>query len=339
MISWENSTAFYLIFLAIFIAAYLLVQYKKYKNELKKLMKHNIFISLSTYKQSKNKIKVIFQILAMLSLIFAYAGPQLSYKYKKHKQKVTEIVFLIDVSTSMLAEDLGISRLVFVKKEVTKFLDKLNGQRVALIAFAKDTKVISPLTTDINSLKLYLKALSTKSVPRQGTKIAHALQISQSVFSDSKNTDKAIILISDGEIHKSKLNKQIKIINKKHLWIFTLGVGSLQAVPITLRDKSGQKIDYKRDAYGQLVLTQFNPKSLKKLSQLANGKYYHLGLSNAVMDKLLKDLNSLKNKSNKLSYYKIYDPLFFYFLILAFIFLLLDIFFNSFFLKNQRKDV
>ncbi|MBE8163301.1 MAG: VWA domain-containing protein [Bdellovibrionaceae bacterium] len=302
-------------------------------------MKHNIFSFLQKTKQNKNYLKITFQCIALLSLILAYAGPQLSNKYKTNKQKVTEIIFLIDVSTSMLAEDLGISRLLFVKKEVSKFLTKLDGQRVGLVVFAKDAKIISPLTTDIDSLKLYLKSLSTKSVPRQGTEISYALKIAQSLFSESKNTDKAIVLVSDGELHEKEIKKQAITLNKKHLWIFSVGVGRNQAVPIPLKNEKGEKIDYKRNSRGELVLTQFNNASLKKLSKLVNGKYYHLSFTSNSFDNIFIDLKNLKSKITKLSYQRIYTPLFSYFLFIVFIFLILDITFSWFFLKKGKSNV
>ncbi|MBE8222292.1 MAG: VWA domain-containing protein [Bdellovibrionales bacterium] len=339
MFSWDNFTAFYLFFPVFIIGIFLFIFYKKNKKEFEKTMKHNIFLILKTHKKNNNHLKIIFQCIALCSLILAYAGPQISNKYLPKEKKVTEIVFLIDVSTSMLAEDLGISRLSFVKKEVSKFLTKLEGQRVGLVAFAKDTKVISPLTTDINSLQLYLKTLSTKSVPRQGTQISHALKITQSLFSASKNADKAIILISDGELHESEIKNQANILNKKHLWIFTIGIGGSQAVPIPLKNRQGKKIGYKKNSYGELVLTQFNSKSLKKLSKIANGKYYHLSFSLDAFAEVFQNLSDLKNKITKLSYYRIYRPLFFYFLFVACIFLILDIAFFWIFLKKEGKDV
>lgn len=339
MFSWDNFIAFYL-FLPVFITGiFLVIFYKKNKKEFENEMQHDIFYFLKTPKKNKNNLKIGFQSIVLLSLIVAYAGPQISDKYKTNKKKVTEIIFLIDVSTSMLAEDLGISRLLFVKKEVSKFLTKLEGQRVGLVAFAKDTKIISPLTTDISSLQLYLKSLSTKSVPRQGTEISHALQVVQSLFSSSKNADKAIILISDGELHETEIKNQVNILNKKHLWIFTIGVGESQAVPIPLKNKKGQKIGYKRDSYGELVLTQFNAKSLKKLSKTANGMYYHLNFSSDTFKDVLKNLTDLKNKITKLSYQRIYYPLFFYFLFVTCIFLILDITFSLVFFQKEGKDV
>lgn len=339
MFNWDNFIAFYLLLPVFIMGIFLFIFYKKKKKEFEREMKHNIFTFLTTSKKNRNKLKISFQCIVLLSLIFAYAGPQRVDKYKPNTQKVTEIIFLIDVSTSMLAEDLGISRLLFVKKEVSKFFTKLEGQRVGLVAFAKDTKVISPLTTDMDSLQLYLKSLSTKSVPRQGTEISHALQVAQSLFSSSKEADKAIILISDGELHESKIKHQGDSLTKKHLWIFTVGVGGVQAVPIPLRDRKGQRLDYKRDSYGELVLTQFNSKSLEKLSKLANGNYYHLSFSSNVFEKIFQDLTQLKNKVTKISYQRIYHPLFSYFLFISSIFLLLDIAFSWIFIKKEEENV
>lgn len=340
MLSWDNFTAFYFFFLVLFVSIYLFFLCKKQKIKFIKEMQHNIFLSLfiQSKKRSKKK-KIIFQMIVIFGLILSYAGPQWGYKYKKRKQKITEIILLIDVSTSMLAEDLGVSRLLYVKKEVLKFLDTLEGQRIGLVAFAKDTKIISPLTTDIDSLKLYLKALSTKSVPRQGTEISQALRISQSLFSAVSGADKAIILISDGELHENEIQKEGNLLNKKNLWIFTLGVGGEKAVPIPIKGSEGEPFDYKRNSYGDLVLTQFNSKSLERLSKLANGKYYHLTFLNNAFDEVSKDLSRLKNKSNKLSYQRIYRSLYYYILIFSFIFLFLDIIYYWDFLNRGNKNV
>ena len=239
------------------------------------------------------------------------------------------ILLLVDVSNSMLAEDIRPSRLEFLKKELIRFLELSSGDQMALAFFANSSILASPFTHDLSAVRSYLEDLSADYLSNQGTNFKRAFQLSVQTFEKLKQKDsavKAVVLASDGEAHSRQTQKAIKsLISQAELRVFTLSVGTKKGGVIPVRDYKGNIKEYKKDSGAQLVISRLNPESLKKIAKWGKGSYYHLSYGGQSIEKLREDLDSLEKsefEENKLVKKKEYYQ---WFLLLAFFLALFEL--------------
>jgi Ca-activated chloride channel family protein len=228
----------------------------------------------------RRKLKLWLQCLALLFFVLALARPQSGEGKTKAKSEGLEIVLAVDVSNSMLAEDVRPSRLELAQKELSRFLDSLGGDKVGLVAFAGSAILLSPLTTDKAALKMYIESLSPNSVSSQGTDFKKALlEASQALRrggTDSEevpNVTRVIVVASDGEDNeKGGLDTAQKIAGDG-IRIFTLGFGTEGGGQIPVRDERGQMIGYKKDKDGKTVVSRSTGQALKELAEAGKGSF------------------------------------------------------------------
>jgi Ca-activated chloride channel family protein len=271
------------------------------RKKLKKLGDANLISQLLPYSSKRKRIiKVILFLLGFSSLIIALCNLQTGSKLTEVKREGADIIVCIDVSNSMLAQDLSPDRLTRAKYALEKMIDGLEGDRLGLVIFAGEAYVQLPITTDYSAAKLFLSSIGPGMVPVQGTNVSDAIKKASESFSNDEGKNRAIILITDGENHDSEAVQAAEEAGKNGIMINTIGIGSENGVPIPLIENGVVK-GYRKDKQGQTVITKLNTNLLKTIASKANGVFVQasqadIGLG-AVLDKIGElDKVQLENK-------------------------------------------
>lgn len=327
MIRFEHKEFLYLLLLiplAIGLYAYVHFQTKK---QLQKIGNIDLIKRLMPNRnEKKSLVKFIVFNLILCFLILALAQPQMGTKLEKVERKGIDLMICLDVSNSMLSQDIVPSRLQKSKLLIQNLLQKLDGDRVGLVIFAGNAYLQMPLTVDYSSLMMYLDAISTNSVPTQGTIITEALGKAENAFKETDKKYKAIVVITDGEDHEENAIDKAEELASDGTKIFTVGVGTPNGGTIPIYNQAGKIIDVKKDGEGQPIITKMNPNMLQALAKAGNGNYYVLDNSKTVADLLSKDIAKMETKTINDKVFTDFVEQFQYFLAFAFIFLLIDIF-------------
>ncbi len=268
---------------------------------------------------AKRKWKVYLQLAALALMILAYARPQAGVGEQTVKNEGIEIVMLIDVSNSMLAEDVKPSRLEFARSELERFVDMSGGDRMGVIAFAGSAALLSPLTTDQDAIKMYLQTLDTDSVSTQGTNFEKALTVAGEAFKrgglggqDGDQVTRAILIASDGEDHEPGATAVAQKLAKYGIHIYTIAFGTTDGAPIPIRDEGGQLRGYKRDSTGQVIITKVTGKELEEFARVGDGAFYHASYQNDAIKSIRTDIDKLHKsqfKSGEIPIYREYFQL------------------------------
>ncbi len=301
MFKFEHTIYFYA-FSALPVMMILVVWYFiSRKQKLKKLGDANLISQLLPYSSKRKRIiKVILFLLGFSSLIIALCNLQTGSKLTEVKREGADIIVCIDVSNSMLAQDLSPDRLTRAKYALEKMIDGLEGDRLGLVIFAGEAYVQLPITTDYSAAKLFLSSIGPGMVPVQGTNVSDAIKKASESFSNDEGKNRAIILITDGENHDSEAIQAAEEAGKNGIMINTIGIGSENGVPIPLIENGVVK-GYRKDKQGQTVITKLNTNLLKTIASKANGVFVQasqadIGLG-AVLDKIGElDKAQLENK-------------------------------------------
>lgn len=333
MFKFEHTIYFYA-FASIPLMLLLVIAYfVSRKKKLKTIGDSSLVNQLIPYASKRKRIiKVILFLLGFSSLILALCNLQTGSKLTEVKREGADIIVCLDVSNSMLAQDLSPNRLTRAKYALEKMIDLLEGDRLGLVIFAGEAYVQLPITTDYNAAKMFLESIGPGMVPVQGTNLADAIKKASESFSNDEGKNRAIILITDGENHESEAIEAAEEANKKGIMINTIGIGSQNGVPIPLIENGAVK-GYRKDKEGQTVVTKLNADLLKTIASKANGVFVQasqadLGL-NAVLDKI-GELDKTKLESKM---YSDYEDQFQWFLGLAFI-----LFFIEFLISERVSE-
>lgn len=276
---------------------------------------------MSSISKVKRRTKLMLEILTLVFFVIAMARPQMGSSLQEVKSEGVELMFLVDVSKSMLAEDTKPNRLEVTKVELKRLLDRLNGDKVGLVVFAGSAFLLSPMTTDYSALKLYIDSLSTDSVSSQGTEIKPALEVAVEAFKrggvgeeEGVAVTRVILIASDGEDHDEGAMNAAQKLFAQGTRIFALGVGTEQGAPVPVRDDAGYLKGYLKDKKNQIVNSQHHGDFLTKLATNAGGGYYHVSSSNSV-DQIKAQLEKLQKAQFESSLSTEYDERFQLFLL------------------------
>ena len=267
---------FLLILLALFIAiaAY---NYKKKKLILKSFISNNAYKKLGVRSGGEiDFFKTTLAAIAMIFFILALAGPQWGEKFENVEIKGIEMIFLMDASNSMNAEDLKPNRLEVAKQLIISIVDNLTSDYLALINFAGTGYVQCPLTIDYEAFKLMTEATSISPEEEQGTDFKAAFRLALKSFENSKSDKKVIILITDGEDQEGQWQEFIPELKKQKIIIFTVGIGAADGAPIPIKDKDGNITGWKKDKQGNIVKTKLDENTLVRIASLTDGQYFRL---------------------------------------------------------------
>jgi Ca-activated chloride channel family protein len=273
-------------------ALYLLYHYRR-KRDIRKIGNPEVIMRLiPDYSPFRNNLKHLLLLLSVGLIIVALAGPRFGSKLTQVKQEGIDIIIALDVSNSMLAEDIKPNRLERAKYELSRLLDKLENDRIGLIVFAGEAYTQIPITNDYLSAKMFLSGISTEMVSRQGTAIGEAVKLAVRSFNSQSKAGKAILIISDGENHEDGVTEACKNAVEKGIKIFTIGMGHPQGVRIPAPGNSYDR-DFRRDKEGNFVITRLNEQMLREIADAGNGKYYRASTTDMGLNSMLNELNKL----------------------------------------------
>lgn len=324
----------HLLWLLIPLAGLLVWYYRWQKQSETRTFKSSILNYIVPYKNSiQERVKLGLFFLSLILLIVAIANPQIGVKGEKIKGQGLDIMLLLDVSNSMLAEDIQPNRISRSKYFIAKFLDKLKNDRVGLILFAGSSYSQVPLTIDFTSIKMSLPIIDPTNFPSQGTNIGEAVDMAGKSLGMTNSKSKAIVIITDGEDHDQEANAAIETARKNGIKVFAVGVGEEQGAPIPVGNG-----EFKKDEEGNTVMTAFNRSMLENLASIGNGSFYHLGQQGNIEEDVIAELNKLEGKdfeefdfSNFNSYFYWFAMVVLFLLFLEFVIPAIDI--NQF-IKN-----
>ena len=267
----------------------------------------------------QERIKLGLFFFSLIILIIAIANPQIGVKGEKIKGQGLDIILLLDVSNSMLAEDIQPNRISRSKYFIAKFLDKLKHDRVGLILFAGSSYSQVPLTIDFTSIKMSLPIIDPTNFPSQGTNIGEAVDMAGKALGLTDSKSKAIVIITDGEDHDQEANAAIEAARKNGIKVFAVGVGEEQGVPIPVGNG-----EFKKDEEGNTVMTAFNRGMLENLASIGNGSFYHLGQQGNIEEDVIAELNKLEGKDFEESDYSNFNSYFYWFALVVLFLLFME---------------
>lgn len=304
-----------------------LIWYQKKKAILNQLADKRITnILLPNRNPKKTHLKFGLYILSLICFIIALAQPQLGTKQEKIKRKGIDVVIALDLSNSMLAQDIAPNRLQKSKFFIQELLKKLDGDRVGLVIFAGKAYSQMPLTVDYSSMLMYLRSINTHSIPVQGTALAEALGQSETLFDKKDKKHKAVILITDGEDHEENAIDLAEELASTGVKITTIGAGTKQGGKIPIIDAQGNIIDYKKDTEGNEINTALNENMMQALAKAGKGNYYILDNAKTVAELVSIDISKIETKTINEKVFTNFVEQFQYFLLIGLIFLLINLF-------------
>jgi Ca-activated chloride channel family protein len=274
----------------------------------------------------KPTLKFILLILALAGLILGLVNPKIGTKMETIKREGIDIVFAIDVSKSMLAEDVAPNRLEKSKQIVSQIINQLGNDRIGIVAYAGSAFPVLPITTDYSVSKMFLQSMNTSIVSSQGTSLDDAIKLSSTYFDKGNKTSKLLILISDGEDHSEGATEAAAEANKNGMKIITIGVGTEKGGPIPMK-QNGVVQSFKRDNNNEVVITKLNQESLKEIAKATKGGYVSGNSTKEVLAYVKKALDNIQKTEFEATQMADFESQFQWFLGIAFSLLFLDIFF------------
>ena len=255
--AWALIPVFAILFISVLLAR---------KNRLQRFGEVELLARLMPDASTRKPVlKFVLLMIACAFVVIGIAGPKYGTKLMETKRTGSEIIIALDVSNSMMAEDIQPNRLERAKQALSRLIDKLGENRIGLIVFAGEAYTQLPITTDFVSAKMFLSTISPSIVPVQGTAIGTAINLAVNSFSPASEAGKAIIVITDGENHEDDPLQAAEEAVKRGINVHAIGVGSTQGVPIPLKTSSGQR-DFIRDRSGSVVMTKLDEETLQKMA-------------------------------------------------------------------------
>ncbi len=290
---------------------------------LKKFGQQEILQHLMPY-SSKGRpvLKFVILMLALAFIIVGTARPQFGSKLKTVKREGIELMIALDVSNSMMAEDIQPNRLERAKRAISRLIDRLKDDKIGLIVFAGDAYTQLPITSDYNSAKLFLNSVNTQIVPKQGTAIGAAIDLARKSFTPNGEANKAIVIITDGENHEDDAIASAKAAVDEGIVVHTIGMGLPSGSPIPVL-KNGQT-DYLKDRDGKVVVTKLNEQMLEQISAAGQGIYVRANNAQIGLNALFDEMNKMEKQEMETRTYSEYDDQFQYFFAIGLFLLLLE---------------
>lgn len=309
----------------VIILLFLLLQFWRYKAQ-NKFADKKLLKRLSPNRSIfKGTLKILILSLAFLCLAIALVNPKIGTKLETVKREGVDIVFAVDVSKSMLAEDIAPNRLEKSKQLVTQIINNLASDRVGIIAYAAKAFPQLPITTDYASAKMFLQSMNTDMLSSQGTAINEAIKLSRTYFDNEEQTNRVLIIISDGEDHGEASAAVAEQANEDGIRIFTIGVGDIKGGPIPIK-RNGVVLNYKKDSQGETVITKLNEETLQEIANEAEGIYINGRNTNEVVENIREILNAMDKTEFEAKQFADFKDQFQWFLGFGIFFLLLDVF-------------
>lgn len=273
---------------------------------------------MPSYSEGKTWIRLLLFSIGFIFFIIGLSRPQIGARLKEHETKGAEIMIVLDVSNSMLAEDYSPNRLERAKLAISRLVDKLRDERIGLIVFAGNSFVQLPITTDYVSAKMFLNSISTESVPVQGTAMGEAIGTAMKSFSLQSEKSRAVIVITDGENHEDDPVEAARQAAELGVRVFTIGVGSHEGKPIPFE---GELL---KDKNGEIVVTRLDESILKDVADAGNGLYVRAGTSEFGLNPVIAEIKKMEDEKYSSVVFEEYDERFMNFFAIALIFFVLE---------------
>lgn len=262
--------------------------------------------------------------LGVVFLLIGVSNPQIGTKYEEVKREGFELMICLDVSNSMLAEDLTPNRLERAKQAISRLVDRLKNDKIGVIVFAGDAYIQLPMTVDHSAAKLFLRSINTDIVPAQGTEIGRAVELAVSSFSSTTKANKSIIVITDGENHEDEALEQASAAAEQGIKVHTIGIGSVDGTPIPIY-KRGQMLGYRKDKEGNTVVTKLNESMLQQIAASGEGTYVKANNSRTGLNALMDELEGMEREEFGSKMFTSYEDRFQYFIGVALFFLIIEL--------------
>ncbi|OGS33605.1 MAG: hypothetical protein A2474_05780 [Elusimicrobia bacterium RIFOXYC2_FULL_34_12] len=329
---FSNSIYLLLLLLIPLVAMFFVYAAKLRKKNLQKLGNLKLLEKLSDSLNYKvRKVKTLLLVVSLFFIIITIAGPQFGKRMKEVKRSGRDIIVAIDCSKSMLAEDIKPNRLLKSKNELSTLIDRLQGDRIGIIAFAGTAFVQCPLTLDYGSAKMFLNLIDSNLIPYPGTAIGKAIELSIKSFSQKERKYKVLILLTDGEDHKSNPLDTADEAKKEGIIIYTIGIGTPEGDVIPVKDENNNVVGYTKDKNQQTVMSKLDETTLQKIALVTGGKYYRSTSGELEVDRIYEEISLMEKKELKSMSFSQYEHRFQYFLIIVFLLLAVE------FILSERK--
>lgn len=289
---------------------------KRYGNP---LLLAELMPDVSTKRQH---LKFWLLLAAITMVIFVIAGPQFGSKLETVKRQGVEIMVCLDVSNSMLAEDMSPNRLEKAKQMLSRLTDGFTNDKVGLIVFAGDAFTQLPITSDYISAKMFLSSINPSMISTQGTAIGAAINLAARSFTPDENTEKAIVLITDGENHEDDAIGAAKAVSDKGIHVNIVGMGDPKGSPIPIEGSN----NYLKDKDGNVVITKLNEQMAQEIAAAGNGLYVRADNTNSALKALQKEIEKMNKSELDSKVYSEYDEQFQVFAWIALFLLIADFF-------------
>ena len=301
--------------------------YMAWRNKIQKYFSNNKLLDQISPNRSNFKLnlKLVFELFVILFLIIALANPKIGTELKSINREGVDIVFAIDVSKSMLAEDVAPNRLTRSKRIISEIINSLSSDRVGIVAYAAQAIPQVPLTTDFASVKNFLQIIDTDMLSSQGTSIDSALNLSVNFFDQNSDTNRVLILISDGEDHDDIPDSIINLISENNINLITIGIGQEAGTTIPIKI-DGTVDSYKKDINGDVVITKRNSDFLLKIASSSKGEYIDGNFTEDALELVKTKLDKIDKSEFESSQFVEYKQQFQIFILLSLLFIISDIF-------------
>lgn len=265
--------------------------------------------------------KFVMILIALMFVIIGVAGPQFGSKLQQIKKQGVELIVVLDVSNSMLAQDIKPNRLEKAKMAISRMVEKLSDDKVGMIVFAGDAYVQLPITTDYSSAKLFLSNINTDIVPVQGTAIGAAIDLAAKSFTPETETSKAIIVITDGENHQDDAVAAARVAHEKGITIHTIGMGLEQGAPIPEKGNPGQ---FMKDGSGNVVVSKLDEQTLQEIAKAGEGMYVRASNTDVGLSRLLDEVGKMEKSILEEKVYTDYAEKYQYFILIGLFFIFVE---------------
>lgn len=321
MLRFEDPIYFWLLLFMPLLFLLRLLVWRKKRSQAKRFGNPDLVAKLAPdVSKSRPTVKFWLQMAALVVLILMLARPQMGTKISHEKRNGIEAIICLDISNSMMAEDVAPSRLDKSKMLVENLVDHFSNDKVGLVVFAGDAFVQLPITSDYVSAKMFLQNIAPSLIATQGTDIARAIQVAMHSFTQQDKVGRAIIIITDGEDHEGGAEQAAEEARKKGINVFILGVGNTKGAPIP--DGQG---GYMKDGSGQVVMSALNESMCQQVAKAGSGTYIHVDNTSDAQDKLNDELTKLQKGETDSVIYSEYDEQFQAFGIIVLLLLIADV--------------
>lgn len=273
---------------------------------------------IPSYSRGRLRLKLWIWLTAFSCLVIAAARPQLGSKLREEKAKGVEMMLVVDVSNSMLAEDFEPNRLERTKYAINKLFEGLQQERVGMVIFAGEPKVQLPITSDYRMAQAFTKRISPALIAEQGTDIGKALQLASLSFSSQSGKSRVIVLITDGENHEQDVTSVAQMAKEQGIRIFTIGIGTPEGAPIEIGG------EFVKDEDGEMVVSKLGEQMLEQIAAATDGAYVRASKHSIGLEEIVKSINQMEKSELSTVRYEEYNEQYQYFLAVALLLLLLE---------------